>query len=222
MDRRAFIRLTAITGTGAALTGCGTPGQQLVRFVPDEDIVPGIAVWKPSVCPVCPAGCGLTVRVLDADADVVRNGQAGVVHILAARKLEGTPAHPVNDGRLCARGQAAIQLTYHPDRITQPLRRSGDRGEGRYEAIGWDEAIADVVAKLDALAPPERAVAWVSAGGPSHRRALIDEFLARLGAPPRVSYELFGDEGAHARTSVGVASLPRNAAVEVDAVFAFA
>ena len=125
MDRRSFIKLTAITGTSAALASCGNPENQLIRFVPDEDIVPGQAVLKPSVCPLCAAGCGLTVRVMDADADVVRNGQAGVVRILAAKKLEGSPAHPVNQGGLCARGQAAIQVTYHPDRITQPLKRSG-------------------------------------------------------------------------------------------------
>ena len=79
MDRRDFIKLTAVTGTGAALTACGNPEHQLIRFVPDDDIVPGIAEWKPSVCPLCQAGCGLTVRVMDADFDTVRKGQAGVV-----------------------------------------------------------------------------------------------------------------------------------------------
>src|SRR6266511_178766 len=105
MDRRDFIKLTAITGTSATLASCGNPENQLIRFVPDEDIVPGIAVWKPSVCPLCSAGCGLTVRLMDADADVERNGQMGVQRILAAKKLEGSPAHPVNHGTLCARGQ---------------------------------------------------------------------------------------------------------------------
>ncbi len=89
---------------------------------------------------------------MDADADVVRNGQAGVVRIGAAKKLEGTAAHPVNHGGLCARGQAAIQVTYHPDRITQPLKRSGKRGDGKYEPITWDDAIAELVSQLDALA----------------------------------------------------------------------
>ena len=152
MDRASFIKLTAITGTSAALASCGNPENQLIRFVPDEDIVPGIATWKPSVCPLCPSGCGLTVRVMDADADVVRNGQAGVMHIHAAKKLEGSPDHPVNRGGLCARGQAAIQVTYHPDRITQPLKRSGERGDGRYEAVSWDDALAELVGRLDALA----------------------------------------------------------------------
>ena len=51
MDRRDFIKLTAITGTTATLAGCGNPENQLIRFVPDEDLVPGVAEWKPSACP---------------------------------------------------------------------------------------------------------------------------------------------------------------------------
>src|SRR5206468_1730656 len=107
MDRRSFIKLTAITGTSATLASCGNPENQFIRFVPAEDIVPGVAVWRPSVCPLCSAGCGLTVRVMDADQDVMRGGQAGIVRISAAKKLEGAPGHPVSQGRLCARGQAA-------------------------------------------------------------------------------------------------------------------
>src|SRR5687767_5804335 len=169
MDRRSFIKLTAVSGSTAALASCGNPDYPLIRFVPAEDIIPGQAIWKPSVCPLCPSGCGLTVRVMDADADVVRDGKAGVVQILAAKKLEGAPDHPVNRGGLCARGQAAIQVTYHPDRITQPLKRSGNRGEGRYEAITWENALAEVVAKLDALDGNQRAVAAVSRSSRGHR-----------------------------------------------------
>ncbi|HEY6360590.1 MAG TPA: molybdopterin-dependent oxidoreductase [Vicinamibacterales bacterium] len=196
MDRRSFIKLTAITTSSAALASCGNPENQLIRFVPDEDIVPGIATWKPSVCPACAAGCGLTVRVMDADAEVVRNGQAGVVTIHAAKKLEGLPDHPVNRGGLCARGQSAIQITYHPDRLTQPLRRSGERGDGRYEAISWADALAELVRQLDTLqaAGNQKALALLSRGGVSHRALLVDQFLAAYGAPAAVSFDLFGDD----------------------------
>ena len=196
MDRRSFIKLTAITGTSATLASCGNPENALIRFVPDDEIVPGIAVWKPSVCPLCSAGCGLTVRVMDADAEVVRNGQAGVVRIAAAKKLEGGPLHPISQGGLCARGQAAIQVTYHPDRITQPLKRSGTRGDGQYEAITWDAAIAELLSRLDALAAAgnQKALAFATRAGSSHRHALVDQFLARFGAPGPVSFELFGDQ----------------------------
>src|SRR5882762_1993890 len=139
MDRRDFIKLTAITGTSATLASCGTPEHQLIRFVPDEDLVPGVAEWKPSVCPMCAAGCGLTVRVMEADVETVRNGQAGVVKMGVAKKLEGDPKDPISHGGLCARGQAAIQVTYHPDRLTQPMKRTGARGAGEFTAIPWDQ-----------------------------------------------------------------------------------
>jgi len=195
MDRRTFIKLTAVTGTSATLASCGNPENVFIRFVPDDDIVPGQAVFKPSVCPLCPAGCGLTVRVMDADTDVVRNGQAGVMRIAAAKKLEGSAMHPINHGTLCARGQAAIQVTYHPDRITQPLERSGTRGDGMYEAVTWDQAIAKLVSKLDGLsaAGSQQALAFAMRPGSSHRHALIEQFLSRFGAPPPVSFELFSD-----------------------------
>jgi len=45
MDRRSFIKLTAITGTSATLASCGNPENQFIRFVPDDDIVPGMAAW---------------------------------------------------------------------------------------------------------------------------------------------------------------------------------
>ena len=196
MDRRDFIKLTAITGTSATLAGCGNPEHQLIRFVPDEEIVPGIAEWKPSVCPVCPAGCGLTVRVMDADVDTIRNGQAGVVAMVVAKKLEGQSDHPVNHGGLCPRGQASIQITYHPDRLTTPLKRSGSRGNGELKPIAWDEAIAELVSKLDALASSgnQKSVACLTRPSRSRRVALFTELLTRFGAPPPIPFELFGDE----------------------------
>jgi anaerobic selenocysteine-containing dehydrogenase len=195
MDRRSFIKLTAISGTSAALVSCGSPENTLIRFVPDEDIVPGQAMWRPSVCQCCASGCGLTVRVMDAEADVVRGGQNGIVQILAAKKLEGSPLHPVNRGALCARGQAAIQVTYHPDRIAQPLKRDGDRGSGRYAAISWDEAIKELVSRLDALANTgtQKQLACLT-NSRGHRAALVDLFLSRFGAPGAVNYQLFDDE----------------------------
>ena len=196
MDRRSFIKLTAVSGTTAALASCGNPENQLVRFVPDEDIVPGQATWKPGVCPLCAAGCGLTVRVMDADKDVVRDGQAGVVKIYAAKKLEGSGDHPVNHGGLCTRGQASIQVTYHPDRITQPLKRSGARGEAKYDPISWDDAVAELVGRLDALASAgnQRALALLGQARTGHRALVVQQFLQHFGAAAPVRWEIFGDD----------------------------
>jgi menaquinone reductase, molybdopterin-binding-like subunit len=196
MHRRDFIKLTAVTGTSATLASCGHPEHQLIRFIPDEELVPGVAEWKPSVCPLCRAGCGLTVRVMEAEADVVRNGQQGVVKIGAAKKLEGQPDHPINHGGLCPRGQAAIQITYHPDRLTQPWKRTGARFSGEMTAVSWDDAIVELLARLDALvtANEQAQLAILTRPGRSRRLELFAEFAKRFGAPAPVAVELFADD----------------------------
>jgi anaerobic selenocysteine-containing dehydrogenase len=195
MDRRRFLKVTAITGTSAALASCGSPENQIIRFVPDEEIVPGIAVWKPSVCPLCAAACGVTARVMDGDAEVFRKGQPGVVRMGLVKKLEGDPAHPISQGRLCVRGQAALQVTYHPDRLVAPMRRSGDRGSGQFAEISWDEALKELVDRLDTVVagPGASQVALVSRPRRGKRHELVSEFLRRLGAPAPVTFEIFDD-----------------------------
>src|SRR5207237_2047810 len=113
---------------------------------------PSIAVWKPSVCSLCPVAGWLTVQVMEGDAEVIRNGQPGVTKMGRAKKLEGDPAKPINQGKLCTRGQAAAEITYHPDRVGHPLKRAGTRGDGKFEEISWEQALGELVAKLDALA----------------------------------------------------------------------
>jgi anaerobic selenocysteine-containing dehydrogenase len=196
MDRRDFIKLTAITGTSATLASCGNPEHQLIRFVPDEDLVPGVAEWKPSVCPLCEAGCGLSVRVMEADVETTRNNQAGVVKMGVAKKLEGQAGHPINKGGLCARGQAAIQVTYHPDRLTHPMKRTGARGAGEFKEVTWDEAVAELVGQLDTLAAANdhKSLAFLTRPRRSHRLRLAGEFLSRFGAPAPVQFELFGED----------------------------
>ena len=196
MDRRDFIKLTAITGTSATLASCGNPEHQLIRFVPDDDIVPGIAEWKPSFCPMCAGGCGLNVRVMPADVETTRNGQAGVVSMPVAKKLEGNPKDPISQGGLCARGQASIQITYHPDRLTHPMKRTGSRGSGEFKEIGWDEAIAELSGQLDALAAAknQQALAFLVRPHGGRRTVLAAEFLKAFGAGAPIAFELFSDD----------------------------
>src|SRR5215213_8483821 len=196
MHRRAFIKLTAIGGSAATLASCGNPEHQLIRFIPDEDLVPGIAEWKPGICPACAAGCGLQVRVMEDDAEVVRNGQAGIVRMNVAKKLEGHPAYPTNRGGLCPRGQAAIQITYHPDRIGSPRRRTGPRGSGQFAPVSWDAAIGELVARLDALAATghQRALVFLTNRRPGTRHEVVSGFLRSFGAPPPVVFEIFPDD----------------------------
>src|SRR5689334_6156903 len=194
MDRRSFIKLTAVTGGATAIAACSTssPENQLIRFVPDEDLTPGIAEFKNSVCPICRAGCGTTVRVMQGDAEVVRNGQVGVVTMSLAKKVDGNASHPISQGKLCPRGQAAIQITYHPDRLIQPLKRRGARGSGDYQPVTWDAAIADLVSKLDAI--PSGSLAALTRPGSNSRNDLLALFVDKLGGQAPIAFELFGDD----------------------------
>jgi len=195
MDRREFIKLTAITGTSATLASCGNPEHQLIRFVPDEDLVPGVAEWKPSICPACAAGCAVNVRVMEADVETTRNGQQGVVKMGVAKKLEGLAKDPVGQGGLCARGQASIQITYHPDRLTQPMKRSGARGSADFKPITWDEAIAELVSRLNALAAAgdQKSLAYITRRRSGRRVGVAAELLSKFGAPPPIVFDVFGD-----------------------------
>ncbi|MFC1979094.1 molybdopterin-dependent oxidoreductase [Chloroflexota bacterium] len=63
-------------------------------------------------------------------------------------KVEGDPDHPWNQGRLCPRCLAMTQYMYHPDRLRQPLKRVGERGEGKWEVISWEEAFDFIENKM--------------------------------------------------------------------------
>src|SRR6185295_10663 len=193
IDRRSFIKLTAVSGGAAAIAACGTgsPENQLIRFIPDEDLTPGIAEFKNGVCPICSAGCGTTVRVMQGDAEVLRDGKLGVMTMSLAKKLEGNPSHPISQGALCPRGQASIQITYHPDRLIEPLKLNGPRGSGNYTPITWDAAIAELTGKLDAA---NGVVAALTRSGSTLRNDLFALFLEKSGASAPITYELFGDE----------------------------
>src|SRR5262249_5507796 len=120
----------------------------------------------------------------------------GVVKQGVAKKLEGLPKDPIGHGSLCARGQASIQITYHPDRLTQPMKRAGDRGSGVFKAVTWDEAIAELVGQLDALAATRQqgTLRCLIRARRGRRRALFEEFLSKFGAPAPVTFDLLGDD----------------------------
>src|SRR5215472_3664415 len=179
MKRRDFIKISAVTGAVTALEACKNPDHQLIRLIPEEDLIPGVATWKPSVCTLCPAGCGLLVRVMQGEAEVVRDGRLGLLKMGLAKKLEGNPNHPINQGKLCPRGQAGLQVTYHPDRIKNPLKRSGPRGSGQFQEISWDEAVRELVAQLAVLRSGSTAqqLAFLTKPLSGQRRQLVQRFL---------------------------------------------
>lgn len=211
MQRRDFFKITAATGALAALEGCGNPDHQLIRFIPDEDLTPGIATWKPSVCTLCQSGCGTLVRVMQGDAEVIRNGQLGLIKMGLAKKIEGNPAHPVSQGKLCPRGQAGLQVTYHPDRVKGPMALAGARGSGEYQPISWDDAEKKLVAQLTPLAGSKQkgALAFLTAPLQGQRRVIVENFAAAFGGAA-VEFEFFDGSAIRQANlqSFGIAALP--------------
>ncbi|HVB86250.1 MAG TPA: molybdopterin-dependent oxidoreductase [Candidatus Dormibacteraeota bacterium] len=195
MERRDFLKISAVTGASAALTACGSPDHQLIRFIPEEDLIPGIATWKPSVCTLCPAGCGLLVRVMEGDAEVVRNGQLGLMQMGLAKKLEGNPAHPINKGKLCPRGQAGLQVTYHPDRVRNPLARSGPRGSGEFMEISWDEAMKQLVSQLSSAHAGnlQGRIAFVSSPLRGQKRNIAGKFVGSFKNSQLIEFAFFDE-----------------------------
>jgi anaerobic selenocysteine-containing dehydrogenase len=88
----------------------------------------------PTTCFNCESACGLLAYV---DRDT-----------LQVRKFEGNPEHPGSRGRNCAKGPATINQVTDPDRILYPLKRAGERGEGRWERVSWDEALDDLAGRI--------------------------------------------------------------------------
>ena len=225
MERRDFIKISALSSVMATLEGCRSAEKQLIRFIPEEELIPGIATSKPSVCTLCSSGCGLLVRVMQGEAEVVRHGQQGLIKMGLAKKLEGNPQHPINRGKLCARGQAGLQVLYHPDRITHPIKRTGARGSGEFQEITWDDALKELGGHLTALQTSNstKSLAFLARPQSGQRHELIERFLKAYGAPPAVWYQPF-DEAVLRQAnllSFGHAALPTFDLGRADYVISF-
>jgi anaerobic selenocysteine-containing dehydrogenase len=66
-------------------------------------------------------------------------------------KVTGDPDHPISRGVICERGRLMADHIYHPQRLNYPLKRSGERGQGKWEQITWDQALDEVAEKLSGL-----------------------------------------------------------------------
>ena len=101
-------------------------------------------------------------------------------------KLEGDPNHPQNEGSLCPKGLSATQFLYHPDRILYPLKRAGERGEGKWQRVSWDEALDYTAFRFNEIREKygPQAIGW-SWGDAAHQTCLWSKqvWLRAMGSP---------------------------------------
>jgi molybdopterin-containing oxidoreductase family iron-sulfur binding subunit len=206
MKRRDFFKIVTTSGAAAAVGGCQQTAEHLVAaVVPNPEMVPGVAAYYATVCRECPAGCGVLAR--NRDGRVV--------------KLEGNPDHPVNQGALCARGQASLQGLYNPDRFAGPQRREG----AGLRPLSWDDAIKDVVARISQLRQggKGRSIALVTQLETGGTGALLDRWTQALGARPRAMLEPFAYEALRAanRQTFGRDAIPYYALEDAEVILSF-
>ena len=96
-----------------------------------EDLVRGKDNWYASLCRNCPSCEGILVRVMEG----------------RAKKIQGNPYYPTNQGKSHARCEAGVQALYHPDRISGPMKRGGNRGSGQFDPIAWDPEGMDTLTR---------------------------------------------------------------------------
>ena len=122
----------------------------------------------------CPHDCPDTCALLTT----VENG--------VAVRVQGNPDHRPTDGALCTKVSRYTERSYHPERILTPLRRIGPKGSGRFEPVGWDEALDDIAARLQAIAArdPQAILPYSYAGtmGLVQGEGMAARFFHRLGA----------------------------------------
>ncbi len=132
MNRRTFLKVAGM-GSLSFAAGCSKPEKHLYSLVKaPDDMVQGNGTLYASTCRECPAGCGI----------LAKNREGRVV------KIEGNPLHPINRGKLCMRGQAALQGVYHPDRIKTPMLKEN----GQWRAITFPQAEILIKNRTDAAA----------------------------------------------------------------------
>ena len=173
VKRRDFLKVLGVAGAATAMVGCSTDAvEKLIPYVASPDnTVPGVSNFYATTCRECAAGCGVIVETRDG----------------RAIKIEGNPDHPVSRGALCARGQAALQGLYNPDRFRGPMVREG----GKLVPISWDKAIDALHHGVDKARQSGKAGNAVFIN--QHEQGLlftfIDTWLAYRGMPPHIGYD---------------------------------
>ncbi len=126
VTRRDFLKISA-AGTGAAgLTVLGFNAAHAAQVSQSFHIAG--ATESHSVCPYCAVGCALVAFTRD-------NGNGGRTLV----QIEGNPDSPVNEGRLCPKGAAAMQLATSARRVENPLYRAP--GSDHWQKISWDDML---------------------------------------------------------------------------------
>lgn len=159
------------TGTADMPGVCLLPGPGAKRNWPPRDKYKDTKKI-PGMCQLCSTVCGV------------------IGHVKEGRliKIEGNPNDPNSRGRLCARGHAALNHLYHPERLLYPLKRVGARGEGKWKRISWDEALDEIADKLKQVRKSGRLEEFAFHQGRQRSKDALKRFLDAFGTKTQLSH----------------------------------
>ncbi len=172
ITRRGFLKTAAAAGAGGLALSSVAIREALAagnksKCIPSPWYHDGAIKTTYNVCDMCPWRCGVIVQSVN-----------GVIH-----KIDGNPNDPKSRGRLCARGQGGVSFMNDPDRLQAPMIRTGERGEGKFKEVTWEEALDESAAKLQAIADeygPESVAVFGHTGGDFW---FTDYFAQAFGTP---------------------------------------
>ncbi len=144
LKRRNFLKSSAAAAAGVSLVSTSAFGLSAYSEAENakekkEDEIKN-AKYIPGVCGMCVNMCGIVARNVDGEIT----------------KLDPNPLYPKSRNFMCARGNAGMASKYDPDRITKPLIRVGEKGEGKFREASWDEALDYIAKKLIKIIDEEK------------------------------------------------------------------
>src|SRR5690348_10835076 len=202
--RREFLKVLGASGAAAATIGCTSEkvGKLIPYIVSPDETVPGVSTYYATTCRECAAACGVIAETRDG----------------RAIKLEGNPEHPVNRGALCARGQAALQGLYNPDRFRGPMVKDN----GVWKSTTWDDALNRVAENLTSNRAALGNAVFINQHESGSFATFLDQWLAAFGMRPHLSVDLEADHPAIGANRVAYsAAWPRYSFADAKLVVSF-
>src|SRR5919112_5848505 len=178
VKRRDFLKVIGAGSAAVATVGCSSErvGNLVPYLVHPDETVAGVSTYYATTCRECAASCGIIAETRDG----------------RVTKLEGNPEHPLNRGALCARGQAAVQGLYNPDRYRSPMRRV--RG-GALEPTDWNAALTELQQRLGQARTGGQGggAAFINRHEGGSFPAFLDGWLAAMGMGPHYAVDFEGN-----------------------------
>ncbi|HWR08046.1 thiosulfate reductase PhsA [Sporomusa sp.] len=167
--RRTFLKLSGATAAAIAVSG------SITRMVPEvsAETKEEESQLVRSFCEMCTSRCPIQAKI--------ENGKVTYI--------AGNPDWAATGGTVCARGGAAISQLYDKERVKKPLIRAGERGEGKWKEVSWDEAYSYVVDKMQEIKNKHGAESMVFAARGGTHKAYMDTLAKAYGSPNIFTHE---------------------------------